>query len=204
MEQYRQMSVFEEKAKEAGFVHIAGIDEAGRGPLAGPVVAAAVILDPDQPIPGVNDSKKLSPSARAKLKVLIEEKALAIGVGIVDEKVIDDINILEATKRAMQQAVENLSVKPDLLLIDALRLPRISLPQEDIIKGDAKSVSIAAASIIAKETRDAMLREYDAVYPQYGFAQHKGYGTKQHMEAIRTYGMCPIHRRSFLKKFLEG
>lgn len=202
MQRYRAMSAFEEEAFEKGYVHIAGIDEAGRGPLAGPVVAAAVILDPQVPIPGVNDSKKLSEKKRAELMPLIQKQALAWGIGIVDEKVIDEINILEATKLAMRQAVHALAVTPDLLLIDALRLPDLAIPQEDIIKGDAKSVSIAAASILAKETRDQIMREMDARYPGYGFAQHKGYGTKDHIQAIRTLGPCEIHRRSFIRHFV--
>ena len=179
------------------------MDEAGRGPLAGPVVAACVILDPERPVYGVNDSKKLSPKRRAELKAEIEKKALAIGVGIVDEKTIDEINILEATKLAMKQAVQNLGVLPEILLIDALTLKDLPIPQEGIIKGDAKSVSIAAASIIAKETRDAMLMELDQQYPEYGFASHKGYGTPQHIQAIKEYGPLPVHRRSFIKNFIS-
>lgn len=202
IERYQQMSVFEEELRAAGLSLVAGIDEAGRGPLAGPVVAAAVILDPASPVLGVNDSKKLSEKKRAELKPLIEQQALAFGVGIVDEKVIDQINILEATKLAMQQAVENLKYRPEHLLIDALTLPGISIPQTGIVKGDAKSVSIAAASILAKETRDQIMREYDAVYPQYGFAKHKGYGTRDHIQAIQEFGPCPIHRRSFIGHFL--
>lgn len=202
-EKYRQMSQYEEKARAQGIMQIAGIDEAGRGPLAGPVVAAAVILDPEKPVYGVDDSKKLSAKRRAALKTEIEEKAIAIGVGIVDVETIDRINILEATKLAMKKAVDALAVQPQLLLVDAVRLPEIKIIQEPIIKGDALSVSIAAASIIAKETRDEMLRAYDALYPEYGFASHKGYGTKQHMEAIRTLGPLPIHRRSFLKNILK-
>lgn len=202
-EKYRQMSQYEERARAQGIMQIAGIDEAGRGPLAGPVVAAAVIVDPEKPVYGVDDSKKLSAKRRAMLKTEIEEKAIAIGIGIVDVETIDRINILEATKLAMKKAVDALSVQPQLLLIDAVRLPEINIPQEPIIKGDALSVSIAAASIIAKETRDEMLRAYDALYPEYGFASHKGYGTKQHMEAIRNLGPLPIHRRSFLKNILK-
>ncbi|MCR5006556.1 MAG: ribonuclease HII, partial [Clostridiales bacterium] len=151
---------------------------------------------------GVNDSKKLSEKRRAVLKPLIEAQAISFGIGIVDEQTIDRINILEATKEAMQKAVAALDPAPELLLIDALTIPQIHIPQQGIIKGDAKSVSIAAASILAKETRDAIMRAYDEIYPQYGFAKHKGYGTKEHIEAIRAYGPCPIHRRSFIKNFV--
>ena len=199
---YAEMSVYEKEAYEQGYTWVAGLDEAGRGPLAGPVAAAAVILDPDKPIYGVNDSKQLSPKRRAELKLEIEEKAIAVGVGLVDAQTIDEINILEATKLAMKKALEALKVKPQLLLIDALTLP-IDLPQRGIIKGDALSVSIAAASIIAKETRDALLLDYDAKYPEYGFASHKGYGTKAHVQAIKEHGPLPIHRRSFLKNILN-
>lgn len=200
MLQYEQMSKYEKAAYAEGITAIAGVDEVGRGPLAGPVVTAAVILDPEKPVYGVNDSKKLSEKARARLKLEIEEKAIAISIGIVDVETIDRINILQATKLAMKKAVDGLPVKPQRLLIDAVHLEDVDIPQQSIIKGDANSVSIAAASIIAKETRDAMLREYDVLYPEYGFAKHKGYGTKAHMEAILQYGMLPIHRRSFLKK----
>ncbi len=199
---YQDMSEYENEARKNGFMVIAGLDEAGRGPLAGPVVAGCCVLDPEVMVLGVNDSKKLSEKKRAELFPLIQEKALSYGVGIIDEKVIDQINILEATKLAMKKAIEALSVQPDLLLIDALRLPDLAIRQEDIIKGDAKSVSIAAASILAKETRDRIMREYDSVYPEYGFAKHKGYGTKEHIEAIRKYGPCPIHRRSFIGHFI--
>ena len=200
---YEQMSEYEKEFRARGLKLIAGMDEAGRGPLAGPVVAACGILDPERPVYGVNDSKKLSPKRRAELKAEIEKKALAIGVGIVDEKTIDEINILEATKLAMKQAVQNLGVLPEILLIDALTLKDLPIPQEGIIKGDAKSVSIAAASIIAKETRDAMLMELDQQYPEYGFASHKGYGTPQHIQAIKEYGPLPVHRRSFIKNFIS-
>lgn len=198
-EKYQQMLEYEKRAQAAGARLIAGMDEAGRGPLAGPVVAAAVILDPEKPVYGVDDSKKLSPKRRAALKLEIEEKAIAIGVGIVDVETIDRINILEATKLAMKKAVAALEPQPELLLIDAVQLKDLAIPQQAIIKGDALSVSIAAASIIAKETRDDMLRAYEELYPEYGFAAHKGYGTRQHMEAIRQYGPLPVHRRTFLK-----
>jgi ribonuclease HII len=197
------MSLYEKEAFDHGYTLVAGMDEAGRGPLAGPVVAAAVILDPNRPVYGVDDSKKLSPTRRAVLRKEIEEKALAIGVGMADVETIDRINILEATKLAMRRAVEALAKKPEVLLIDAVKLGLPDIEERAIIKGDALSVSIAAASIIAKETRDDILRLYDQMYPEYGFAAHKGYGTKAHMEAIAQYGILPIHRRSFLKKFLK-
>ena len=203
VQKYAEMSAYENRYLEQGKRMIAGMDEAGRGPLAGPVVAACVILDPEKPVYGVNDSKKLSPKKRAELKKAIEENAVAIGVGIVDEKTIDEINILEATKLAMKKAVEALGIVPDVILIDALKIPSIPVPQEGIIKGDALSVSIAAASIIAKETRDDILRQIDEMYPQYGFASHKGYGTAQHIQAIRTYGPLPIHRKTFIGKFIS-
>ncbi len=201
-EKYRSMSEYENEARSQGIALVAGMDEAGRGPLAGPVVAAAVILDPENPVYGVDDSKKLSPKKRAALKAEIEEKAISVGVGIVDVETIDSINILEATKLAMKKAVEALDPKPQLLLIDAVRLKDLPIEQRSIIKGDALSVSIAAASIIAKETRDEMLKAYDELYPEYGFASHKGYGTKQHMDAIRNLGPLPIHRKTFIKNII--
>ena len=200
---FQQMSEYENKYRELGYQAIAGMDEAGRGPLAGPVVAACVILDPEKPVYGVKKKKKLSPKKRAELKKEIEEKALAIGIGIVDEKTIDEINILEATKMAMKMAFDQLKIKPDVLLIDALKIPAIPVMQEGIIKGDALSVSIASASIIAKETRDDLMRELDEKYPQYGFASHKGYGTAQHIQAIRDFGPLPVHRKTFIGKFIS-
>ncbi|MDT3843580.1 MAG: ribonuclease HII [Bacillota bacterium] len=179
---------------------ICGLDEAGRGPLAGPVAAGAVILPKDCTILYLNDSKKLSPARRDALYDEIREKAVAWSVGIVTAEEIDERNILQATYEAMRRAVAGLGVTPDLFLNDALIVP--GLPEEKqikIIKGDAKSVSIAAASIMAKVTRDRMMEEYDRVWPAYGFAKHKGYGTKQHYEAIRENGLCPIHRKTFLK-----
>lgn len=184
------------------FACICGVDEAGRGPLAGPVVAGAVVLPKDEIIYYLNDSKKLSEKKREELFPLIKEKAVAWGVGIVSPETIDEINILQATYRAMQMALENLSVKPDLLLNDAVTIPGVEAEQVPIVKGDAKSASIAAASILAKVTRDHMMDEYDQLYPGYGFAKHKGYGTKDHVEAILTQGPCPIHRKSFIGKIL--
>ena len=201
-EKYREMSENERRLELGGYRLIGGIDEAGRGPLAGPVVAACVILNPEDPVLGVNDSKKLSPKRRSELKKQIEEKALAYGIGIVDEKTIDEINILEATKLAMKTAVENMKIQPDYLLIDALTLPDLSIPQEGIIKGDVLSVSIAAASILAKETRDELMIQLDAQYPGYGFAKHKGYGTPQHISALKSMGPLPIHRKSFISHFV--
>jgi ribonuclease HII len=177
--------------------HIAGVDEAGRGPLAGPVVAAAVIFPREYIIPGVDDSKKLTAKRREELFLYISQKAVSIGIGTIDPEVIDRINILQATHLAMQTALENLTLKPDFALIDGNSFNHPLLRFQNIIGGDAKSFTIAAASIIAKVTRDRYMCEMDNVYPQYGFARHKGYGTHQHIEAIRLYGLCKIHRRSF-------
>ena len=202
LDRVQKMLSYERQYGECGV--ICGIDEAGRGPLAGPVVAAAVILDINCPILYVNDSKKLSEKKREELYDEIMEKAVSVGVGIASPETIDEINILQATYEAMRQAVNKLPVAPDIFLNDAVIIPGIEENRQvKIIKGDAKSVSIAAASILAKVTRDHMMAEYDSLYPQYGFAKHKGYGTKAHLDAIREYGMCPIHRRSFLKKFEE-
>ena len=181
---------------------ICGVDEAGRGPLAGPVAAGAVILPKDCTILYLNDSKKLSEKRREELFLEIREKAVSYSVGIVGPERIDEINILQATYEAMRQSVSGLGVVPDLLLNDAVTIPELAIPQVPIIKGDAKSVSIAAASILAKVTRDHLMEEYDRQFPQYGFAKHKGYGTAAHVAAIREFGPCPIHRRSFLKNIL--
>lgn len=183
---------------------ICGIDEAGRGPLAGPVVAGACILPMDAEILYLNDSKKLSEKRREELFAEIKEKAVSWAVGIIDNQVIDDINILQATYRAMRSAVSQLNPEPDLLLVDAVTIPETNIRQVGIVKGDAKSVSIAAASILAKVTRDHLMLEYDTVYPEYGFAKHKGYGTAQHIAAIREYGLTPIHRRSFMTDKVLG
>ena len=182
--------------------HIAGADEAGRGPLAGPVVAAAVVLPVGDWIEGVGDSKKLSQKKREALYECIIQKALAWNVGIVDVETIEKINILEATRIAFGQAVAGLRVKPDFLYADQITNLPVDIPWQGIVKGDAKVYSIAAASILAKVTRDRIMREYDALYPAYGFAKHKGYGTLAHRQAIREYGPCPIHRMSFLGKIL--
>ena len=193
---------YEHAAYQEGYELVCGVDEAGRGPLAGPVCAAAVILPRDLEIEGLNDSKKLSDKRRRALYEVITEQALAYGIAMVDEKVIDEINILQATFLAMRQAVEQLSEKPALALVDGNREPDFGeIPVKTIVKGDSLSANIAAASILAKVTRDRFMEEQDAIYPQYGFSVHKGYGTKAHYEALRTYGPCPIHRRTFLKKF---
>ncbi len=199
LERLEGMKQFEKKY--ADYIAICGIDEAGRGPLAGPVVAGAVILPKDCSILYLNDSKQVSASRREELFKEIQEKAVACAVGIVSPQRIDEINILQATYEAMHQAVEGLKVVPDLLLVDAVTIPAMPMKQVGIVKGDAKSVSIAAASILAKVTRDRMMVEYDSLYPEYGFAKHKGYGSKMHIEAIQEYGPCPIHRRTFIKNF---
>ncbi len=196
-----QMSQYEKQYEDYEF--ICGIDEVGRGPLAGPVVAGAVILPKDCDILYLNDSKKLLPRKRELLYDEIMEKAVATGIGIVSPQDIDDINILQATYKAMHIAINNLKVQPTLLLNDAVTIPHIKIEQVAIIKGDAKSISIAAASIIAKVTRDRLMVEYDAVMPEYGFAGHKGYYTPEHVEAIRTHGVTPIHRASFIKNFIS-
>lgn len=180
---------------------VCGIDEAGRGPFAGPVVAGAVILPRDCEILYLNDSKKLSEKRREALFEEIKEKAVAWNVGVVGPDRIDQINILKATYEAMAMAVKGLSVQPDVLLNDAVTIPQIAIPQVPIIKGDAKSVSIAAASILAKVTRDHMMVEYDQIFPEYGFAKHKGYGTAAHIAALKEHGPCPIHRRTFIKNY---
>lgn len=193
---------YEHAAYQEGIDLVCGVDEAGRGPLAGPVCAAAVILPRDLEIEGLNDSKKLSDKRRRALYEVITEQAISYGIAMVDEKVIDEINILQATFLAMRQAVLQLSEKPALALVDGNREPDFGdIPIKTIIKGDSLSANIAAASILAKVTRDRFMEGQDAIYPQYGFCVHKGYGTKAHYEALRAYGPCPIHRRTFLKKF---
>jgi ribonuclease HII len=189
--------LFENKAFQKGFSRIAGIDEAGRGPLAGPVVSAAVIIPISLQIPGISDSKKLTPKKRNCLYEKIYDLAISVGIGIVDPFEIDRINILQAALLSMAMAVENLAPQPDCLLIDGIFLISSALPQEAIPKGDALSVSIAAASIVAKVTRDRLMERYHQDYPQFGFSKHKGYPTKAHKEAIRKFGCCPIHRKSF-------
>ena len=199
-ERLETMRFFEHKYSE--YHAICGIDEAGRGPLAGPVAAGAAILPKDCQILYLNDSKKLSESRREELFLEIKEKAIAWSVGIVGPERIDEINILQATYEAMRQAIAKLDPAPQILLNDAVTIPQVAIPQVPIIKGDAKSVSIAAASILAKVTRDHMMEEYDKEYPEYGFAKHKGYGTAAHIAALKEFGPTPIHRRTFITKFV--
>ena len=198
-ERLEGMRVYERQYRERGT--LCGIDEVGRGPLAGPVVAGAVILQEDCEILYLNDSKKLSEKKRELLYDEIMEKAIAVGIGAVSPERIDEINILQATYEAMRIAISRLSVRPDLLLNDAVTIPQVDIPQVPIIKGDAKSVSIAAASIIAKVTRDRMMVQYEDLYPGYEFASNKGYGSARHIAALKKIGPCPIHRRSFIKNF---
>ena len=200
LERLSLMREFERQYEDCAF--ICGIDEAGRGPLAGPVAAGAAILPKDCRSLYLNDSKKLSESRREELFLEIKEKAIAWSVGIVGPERIDEINILQATYEAMREAISKLAVEPGILLNDAVTIPEMIIPQVPIIKGDAKSVSIAAASILAKVTRDRLMVEYDKVMPEYGFAGHKGYGSKEHIEAIKKYGPTPIHRKTFIKKFI--
>lgn len=195
-----QMKRYEQEYSQ--YQAICGIDEAGRGPFAGPVVAGAVILPKDCRILYLNDSKQLTAAKREELYEVIMEQAEAVGVGIIGPQRIDEINILQATYEAMRQAIQNLSVSPDILLNDAVRIPKITIPQVPIIKGDAKSISIAAASIIAKVTRDRLMLEYDKLMPEYGFASNKGYGSKEHQMALKKYGPTPIHRKTFIHNFV--
>ena len=198
-----KLKEIEEGIYEEGAKYICGIDEAGRGPLAGPVVVASVIMPRDTMIEGVNDSKKITENKRERVYEEIIKEAISYGVGIVDENKIDEINILQATKLGLTNSIKELEVIPDIILVDALRgINTCNIPYKSIIKGDALSYSIAAASIIAKVTRDRIMKGYDKVYPEYGFAKHKGYGTANHIAAIREYGICPIHRRSFLKNLI--
>ena len=203
LERLEIITQFEKKYQSMGVEYVGGIDEVGRGPYAGPVVTACVILPKGCKIESINDSEKLSLKKREELFDIIKEKAISVGVGIVDNYEIDQLNILQATYKAMRIAIENMNVKPQQLLVDAVTIPEIDIPQEAIIKGDAKSISIGAASIIAKVIRDRMMVEYAKKYPQYGFESNVGYGSKYHEEAIRKYGLCDIHRRSFTHKFFE-
>ncbi len=197
----QNMWQIEEEVFSEGYCAICGVDEAGRGPLAGPVCAAAVILPRDVDLPGLNDSKKLSDKKRRELYPMIMEKALAYGIGFADEKEIDEINILQATYLAMERALGQLQVRPDFALIDGNRAKDFGLPVRTVVHGDSLSASIAAASVLAKVTRDDVMLKMAETYPGYGFDIHKGYGTKVHYEALREYGPCQIHRMSFLKKF---
>jgi len=201
-ERIEQLKVYERQYKK--YKYICGIDEAGRGPLAGPVVAGAVILPKDCDILYINDSKKLSEKKRSELYKEITQKAVSWAVGIVEHDIIDEINILQATYKAMRQAINKLSVKPDILFNDAVTIPEVEIVQLPIIKGDAKSISIGAASIIAKVTRDRIMQEYDKIYPAYQFGKHKGYGTELHRSILKEIGPCPIHRKTFIKKLVES
>lgn len=203
IERLNVLKEFENKLYSEGLKYIAGIDEAGRGPLAGPVVVGIAIMKPDSFIEGVNDSKKISEKKRELLYEQITNEAIDWSVGIVDQNEIDEINILNATKKALHMAITNLKIKPDRILVDALEhIDTCGIPYTSIIKGDAKVYSISAASIIAKVTRDRMMKKYDEIYPEYGFAGHKGYGTAKHIQAIKAYGPCPLHRKTFIKNFI--
>lgn len=199
-ERLEKMKSFEREVLGEDVKFYAGIDEVGRGPLAGPVVAAAVILPRDFNVLGINDSKKLSEKRREELFELIKENAVAYSFGMVDNRIIDEINILQATKLAMKKAIEGLKIKPEHILIDAVKLEDVDIPQTSIIKGDEKSLAVAAASIMAKVTRDHMMEEYSKTYPGYAFEKNKGYGTKAHYDGIAQNGITPIHRKTFLKK----
>lgn len=200
-----EMKKIEEEFYEKKIELIGGIDEAGRGPLAGPVVVACVIMPKDSMIEGVNDSKKVSEKTREKLYEEITKTAISYEVGIIDQKEIDNINILNATKLGLTIAIKGLKVKPEFILVDALtNIDTCKIPYRSIVKGDAKCYCIACASIIAKVTRDRIMRQWAEVYPQYGFEKHKGYGTAMHIQAIKEYGLCPLHRHSFVKNILKG
>lgn len=203
LERLEQITQFERHYWEQGVELVGGIDEVGRGPFAGPVVTACVILPKGCIIEGINDSKKLSKAKREELYDIIISKALSYGIGMVDNYTIDDINILQATYKAMREAISKMDIKPQQLLVDAVHIPDIDIPQAGIIKGDAKSISIGAASIVAKVTRDRLMEEYARIYPQYGFERNMGYGTAEHIAAIEKNGLCDIHRRSFAQKFCK-
>ena len=199
-----QLKEIDKEFFDMGLKYVCGIDEAGRGPLAGPVVVASVVLPENSMIEGINDSKKVSESKREKLYDIILQEAISYGIGIIYQDEIDEINILQATKKGLHEAVMKMEIKPNVILVDALTgIDTLGIPYKSIIKGDAKSYSIGAASIIAKVTRDRIMREWDKVYPEYGFAGHKGYGTAKHIEAIKKYGLTPIHRKTFCKNFVN-
>lgn len=202
IKQYKDMSVLELEYAHQGFIHIAGVDEAGRGPLAGPVYAACVIIDPHKPLYGVNDSKKLSEKCREALFDIITERAAAFGIGYSDSDIINEHGIMFALNRAMQIAIRECNLQPDVVLIDGNIAFNIASKVEPVVKGDSRSVSIAAASILAKVARDRKMLEYDKLYPEYGFASHKGYGTPEHIAALMKYGMTPIHREKFCRTAL--
>jgi len=201
IQRIESMKHYERKYKD--YNYLCGIDEAGRGPFAGPVIAAAVILPKDFDILYINDSKKLTEKKREELYDEIIKNAVSYGIGSVPPEKIDEINILQATYEAMRQAVSNMDIQPDILLIDAVTIPDISIPQKPIVKGDSRSISIAAASILAKVTRDRLMIAYDKIFPGYGFAQNKGYGSKQHIEALKRLGPSPIHRKSFIHDYVS-
>ena len=204
IERLTKLKEIEKDLYNKGFKNICGIDEAGRGPLAGPVVVAGVIMPEDSMIEFVNDSKKVTEKRREKLYDIIKEEAISYSIAIIDQNVIDDINILNATKKGVTEVVDGLDVKPDLILVDALEhINTRGIPYEPLIKGDARCYNIAAASILAKVTRDRIMRQWDEIYPEYGFLSNKGYGTAKHIEAIKQYGLCPIHRKSFTKHFTK-
>lgn len=205
LERLTKIKEIEKDLYSKGFKNICGIDEAGRGPLAGPVVVAGVIMPQDSMIEGINDSKKVTEKRREKLYDVIKEKAISYSIAVIDHHVIDDINILNATKQGVTEVVDGLDVKPDLIIVDALtHINTRGIPYEPIIKGDAKCYNIAAASVLAKVTRDRIMRQWDEIYPQYGFSSHKGYGTAKHIAAIKEYGLCPIHRLTFTKHFTNS
>ena len=205
LERLTKIKEIEKDLYSKGFKNICGIDEAGRGPLAGPVVVAGVIMTQDSMIEGINDSKKVTEKRREKLYDVIKEEAISYSIAVIDHHVIDDINILNATKQGVTEVVDGLDVKPDLIIVDALtHINTRGIPYEPIIKGDAKCYNIAAASILAKVTRDRIMRQWDEIYPQYGFSSHKGYGTAKHIAAIKEYGLCPIHRLTFTKHFTNS
>ena len=204
LERLEEILAYERECYGQGYALVAGIDEVGRGPLAGPVVAAAVILPQNHKIPGINDSKKLTAKKREELCEIIKKEAVAWAVGVVSHERIDEINILQATYEAMRQAISRLEVPPEYILADAVTIPGIEIPQKGIIKGDAKSISIGAASIVAKVTRDAMMEAMEELYPGYDFASNKGYGSQKHLAGIARQGLCPIHRRSFVKNLMQG
>ena len=204
LERLTKLKEIEKDLHKKGFKYICGIDEAGRGPLAGPVVVAGAIMPEDSMIEGVNDSKKVSEKKREILYDKIIEEAISYSVAIIDEKIIDEINILNATKKGLTQVVGGQKVKPDIIIVDALNnIDTLGIPYTPIIQGDALAYSISCASIIAKVTRDRIMRQMDEIYPEYGFAGHKGYGTAKHIAAIKEYGLCKIHRRSFTKNFVK-
>ena len=205
LERLTKIKEIEKDLYSKGFKNICGIDEAGRGPLAGPVVVAGVIMPQDSMIEGINDSKKVTEKRREKLYDVIKEEAISYSIAVIDHHVIDDINILNATKQGVTEVVDGLDVKPDLIIVDALtHINTRGIPYEPIIKGDAKCYNIAAASILAKVTRDRIMRQWDEIYSQYGFSSHKGYGTAKHIAAIKEYGLCPIHRLTFTKHFTNS